>query len=83
MRKPLVGMLSWAAAALAVSPAAIGQERLTAVRGGEVHTISQGVIRGGAVVFQGGKIVDVWSITDFDSWKRSTKLSRVKRIRSS
>ena len=60
MRKARVGML-WVAAALAVSPAATGQERLTAVRGGEVHTISQGVIRGGAVVFQGGKIVDVTS----------------------
>lgn len=39
--------------------AAAGQERLTAISGGQVHTVSGEVIENGVVLFQNGKIVDV------------------------
>jgi imidazolonepropionase-like amidohydrolase len=38
---------------------AVAQERVTVLRGGEVHTIASGVIANGVVVFQGGKILEV------------------------
>jgi hypothetical protein len=39
--------------------ATTAQERLTAIRGGQVHTVSGAVIENGVVLFQDGKIVDV------------------------
>jgi len=41
------------------TPRADAQEQITALRGGEIHTIASGVIADGIVVFQGGRILEV------------------------
>lgn len=52
--------VSAAVLALLTAAAAAGaQDRVTAIRGGQVHTIASGVIDDGVVLIQGGRILDV------------------------
>ena len=44
---------------LAAASAADAQDRVTVIRGGQVHTIASGVIEDGVVLVQGGRILDV------------------------